>query len=146
MALMDEMRALLDTRAQHVEAIAKIDAFLAEVRMALNTRQPLGSSLPGERGRPDESSDAIRQVLAVREPMNSAELRKATHIKKTTLEAALKRMSAAGEIVRQPAEWRGPNGNYRYARNPDVFASELSQADDAVDPHASDPGKLTTRA
>jgi len=137
MALMDEMRALLQKRADHVEAIAKIDAYLAEVRVALNTRQPLGSSLPGERGRPDESSDAILQALAIREPMNSAEIRKATHIKKTTLEAALKRMAASGEVVRQPPEWRGPNGKYRYARNADVFSMEPATTADAVDPHAT---------
>lgn len=67
-------------------------------------------------------------------PRSGAELREATGIKKSTLEMVLRRLTASGMIVRTPAEWKGPNGDYRYSLNADIFGGELATAVDAVDP------------
>ena len=120
-SVIEELRSVLVKRAEHVAAIRKIDSYLSELRMVMDTRTSTGHGF----GRPDVSSERVIGTLSqAQAPMTTTELREATGLKKTTLEVVVRRLVAGGQVVRDPAEWRGPNGNYRYSLNSDVTLTD----------------------
>lgn len=89
----------------------------------------------GKRGRPDVSTHRVFTAFALlNRPLTTRDLRTHTGLKKTTLEIVLKRLIAAGSVVRDPAEWKGSNGKYTYARSESAARSDEPSTVDAGSP------------